>query len=55
MDCFQPERDITRHERIEILLIQKNAIRQRLKALHSVKINVLPLNKPFLLPQRELV
>ena len=34
MDCFQPERDITRHERIEILLIQKNAIRQRLKALH---------------------
>ena len=43
MDCFQPECDITRHEIIEILLIQKNAIRQRLKALHLIlKINVLP-------------
>ena len=37
MDCFQPERYITRHEIIEILLIQKNAIRQRLKALQYRK------------------
>ena len=33
-------REITRHEIIEILLIQKNAIRQRLKGTTVLKINV---------------
>ena len=38
----KPERDITRHDVIEILLIQKNAIRQHLKGITLLKINVSP-------------
>ena len=38
MDCFSPVCDIARHEIIEILLIQKNSIRQRLKGITLLKI-----------------
>ena len=47
-------RDIARHEIIDILLIQKNSIRQRLKGITLQKIFCLQyiLNKPFFLPQQ---
>ena len=42
MDCFEPVRDIARHGMIEMLHIQKNAIRQCIKGITLLKINVLP-------------
>ena len=50
-------RDIARHEIIDILLIQKNSIRQRFKR-HYITGNILPSIfkiKPFFLPQREII